>query len=623
MHAEHNSYVTYFRDPFYAVPVGEEITLRVMVFSYNPPAWVHLYVGDTEYPMYFISAFSSFRVYEARVPTPKAPGLLWYYFHICADGETKFLGAPTDGYGGMGKLSSTVPERCWQITTYEPFKTPKWFQKAVFYQIFPDSFKKGGNHDAKGILKNWKDQRFYKAEQFGGEYLANDMYGGDLDGITASIPYLKSLGVSAVYLNPIFESPSNHKYDTSDYENVDAAFGGNQAFDTMIEEGEKNGIRFMLDGVFNHTGSDSRYFNKNGRYPELGAYQSQNSPYYSWYNFMQFPHVYSSWWGFQTLPDTNDADEEFRSYILTDENSIVRRWLKAGASGWRLDVADELSDDFIKLLRKSAKEAREDAVILGEVWEDASNKVSYNKNRAYFFGRELDGVMNYPLKDAILKFVGSGKDAWSFVRLFYSLKQHYPPQNLYCCLNFLSSHDTERALSVLGGAPPKDTLPREKQAAFSLSNEAREKAIRRLMVAYAILFTLPGAPCVFYGDERGMEGLGDPFNRSAMPWEQEEKRLFDTIASLAELRNKHDALSVGEWIPVYYNASALCYLRIITDETDALGDKAQNGIFLIAVNVSETESVTMPLDLGRFHFKETPALDITVPPLSYIIQELH
>ena len=206
---------------------------------------------------------------------------------------------------------------------------------------------------------------YYKAEQFGGEYLSNDFFGGNLDGVRKKLPYLKELGITAIYLNPIFTAYSNHKYDTGDYESIDPMFGDNGLFECLCKEAEERGIRVILDGVFNHTGSDSKYFNKDGTYPTVGAYQSEDSPYFGWYKFTKHPDEYECWWGIKTLPAVNENEPSFVDYSLTAPDAIIKKWLHLGASGWRLDVADELPSEFIKTMRREVKSAKEDAVIIG------------------------------------------------------------------------------------------------------------------------------------------------------------------------------------------------------------------------------------------------------------------
>ena len=270
-----------------------------------------------------------------------------------------------------------------------------WLHGGTMYQIFVDRFCRGGNETPRDDVimhGDWSDDPMY-AER-GMPILNNDFFGGDLAGVEKKLPYLKSLGVNVIYLNPIFSAYSNHKYDTSDYMSVDEMFGGDEALDSLIAAAKEQGISIILDGVFNHTGSNSIYFNKYGKYDSVGAYQSKDSPYYRWYNFTSYPDKYECWWGIDIHPRVKCDDETYREYIC-GKNGVIRSYLRRGISGWRLDVADELSDSFLAELRSAASEEDPRSVIIGEVWENAVTKVSYGNRRRYFRGHELDSVMNH------------------------------------------------------------------------------------------------------------------------------------------------------------------------------------------------------------------------------------
>ena len=309
-----------------------------------------------------------------------------------------------------------------------------------------------------------------------------DFYGGNLLGVKKKLEYIKSLGVSVIYFNPIFDSPSCHKYDTGDYEKINPMFGDEEIFKDLCNEAEKIGIKIILDGVFSHTGSDSKYFNKFGNYNSLGAYQSLQSPYYRWYRFNDYPDLYEAWWGFSNMPNIDELNPSYLDYIIRDDNSIVEKWIRLGASGWRLDVADELPDEFIKILKKKLKEVDKDSVLIDEVWEDASNKVSYSRKREYLFGNELDSVTNYPLRQIILDLVRNYIGNKSFIRRYLSLKENYPKEYFYSTMNMLGNHDTERVLTMLNNS------------------------VELLKEAVAIQMTLPGVPLIYYGDEAGLTG---------------------------------------------------------------------------------------------------------------------
>ena len=611
MNIEHNSHSDFFRSPFGAAPCGAPIRLRILVSSFDAPTDAVVLLGKREITMYYIDEMADCRVFEAAFPAPEEPCLLWYTFRVTADSTTLYYGNNPEMLGGKGIVSERSSVLPYQITVFRAnYQTPDWMKHAIVYQIFPDRFFRAGDTPIRGIPRKWGEEPYYLASQFGGTYLSNDFFGGNLDGIAEKLPYLKSLGINTIYLNPIFEAFSNHKYDTGDYENVDPSFGGNEAFDRLISACDKAGIRVILDGVFNHTGSNSRYFNKDGSYPSLGAYQSKESPYYSWYQFEEYPDKYDCWWGFTSLPHTNELDPSFVEYSLTGENSIVKRWLRRGASGWRLDVVDELPGKYVKILRKAVKEENPDAVIIGEVWEDASNKVSYGERREYLWGDELDSAMNYPLRSAVLGYAMGNIDAWRFMREVTKLRENYPKEAFYAMLNLIDSHDRARAVTVLSGAP--DFPTREEQAAFTLSPEEREVGAARLKIASFLQFTLPGAPCIYYGDEAGMEGHTDPFNRRCFPWGKEDIALTDWYRHLSEMRNSHPALRTGTYETVVTVGHVLVFLRLTKDGKDAFGASVPEEALLCAVNAGE-EACTLHLDLGRFGLKSIPSF--TVNPM--------
>ena len=373
--------------------------------------------------------------------------------------------------------------------------------------------------------------------------LNNDFYGGNFRGITEKLPYLSELGVTLLYLNPISKSFSSHRYDTGDYKTPDPMLGTEADFAALCRAAHDRGMRVILDGVYSHTGSNSLYFNKDGAFPGKGAYQSQSSPYHSWYTFHHWPDCYNSWWGFDTLPTVNKLDPAFVKYIITDEDSVIAHWIRLGADGFRLDVADELPDEFLKLLRSRLKELKPDALLLGEVWEDASNKVAYGCRRRYFVDGELDSVMNYPFRTAILNFV-RGRDAGQGLRdTVLTIAENYPPQVLPCNMNLLGTHDTPRILTAL-----VDDFegPREEQAKRHLSRNQLEVARERLLMASFLQYTLPGSPSIYYGDEALMEGHKDPFNRRPFPWGREDWELQNHYKRLGRLRRDNPALRLGD-----------------------------------------------------------------------------
>ena len=313
--------------------------------------------------------------------------------------------------------------------------------------------------------------------------------------------------------------------------------------------------------MLNHTGSDSRYFNKYGTYDSLGAYQSQDSPYADWYRFSHFPDQYDSWWGIDTLPAVNENSSSYQEFVF-GENGVLHHWLRRGIGGYRLDVADELPDFFLEKLRCVVKEASADAVIIGEVWEDASNKIAYSERRKYLQGGELDSVMNYPLKDAIIGFVKSGKTSQLRETLFM-LMDNYPKETLDCLMNILGTHDTARILTVFGG---KECSDKDEMATTFLSESEKAAAKRKVMMAAVLQFTLPGVPCIYYGDENAMEGHRDPFCRRCFDWLYTDEELLAFYRKLGALRRKFGVFSEGEYGEVYADSSCLLYERRNSEE---------------------------------------------------------
>lgn len=630
---EHDSRNILYRSPFGAVPCLTDITLRLYVKADMIPAAITLIYSfrdgvPVEEPMYYICMVAGGAMYEVRIQAPKDPGLLFYYFKIEADNKTSYYGNNEDGLGGMGKAYSKIPPG-YQITVYsKDYKTPDWFKAAIIYQIFPDRFCRGDMDSFKAgrddiVRHEWEDIPCYKAEQFGVEYLANDFFGGNLDGVRKKLPYLKDLGITTIYLNPIFKAYSNHKYDTGDYEEVDPMFGSNELFEALCEEASEYGIRIILDGVFNHTGSDSKYFNKEGSYPSLGAYQSKDSPYYSWYSFKEYPDEYESWWDFKTLPNVNETEPSYIDYIIKAPNSIIKKWLNMGAYGWRLDVADELPSYFIKLIRKEMKQVRPESVLIGEVWEDASNKISYDERREYLLGEELDSVMNYPLRSALIDFACGNCDAATFGMRISSLQENYPKEAFYCLMNLISSHDSERILTMLGDAPDRNQISKDDMALYELSPSQMELAKRRLANVLLLQMTLPGVPCIYYGDEAGMQGYNDPFNRRAYPWGKEDYEILSIYRQMIAFRQNNSLLIDGDFEIIYMYKACLAFVRFDSKK-----------LIVVAVNMDKDEEVFTRLDLARFHPSSASDMvtneDIDIvngiivfelPPLSYRIIE--
>ena len=443
----------------------------------------------------------------------------------------------------------------WQVSCVPAdFTTPDWAKGATIYQVFPDRFYKSGDCDLTGKLepyvvhKDWNEEVFWKPDEKG-EILNNDFYGGNFKGIIEKLDYIASMGATILYLNPIGKSFSSHRYDTGDYKTPDPMLGTLDEFVTLCEEAHKRDIKVILDGVYSHTGSNSLYFDREGTFGGKGAYCSKESPYYSWFTFYNFPNSYNSWWGFYTLPTVNKMDPAFLDYIIDAEDSVVAHWLNLGADGFRLDVADELPDAFLLRLKNRIRQIKPDALLMGEVWEDASNKVAYDARRRYFIDGELDSCMNYPFRTAIINFIRGHDGGHGFKDTIMSIVENYPQQVVQCNMNLLGTHDTPRILTWL-----VDDFEgsREEYSKRHISRNRLDLAYERLMMASFIQYMLPGAPSLYYGDEAGMEGHKDPFNRRTFPWGKEEPILMAHFKALGAIRKREEVLRLGD-IQFFYN----------------------------------------------------------------------
>ena len=451
-----------------------------------------------------------------------------------------------------------------QISVYRPdWKVPDWLTDGVMYQIFPDRFAKSERvklpvKDYAVINGDWYNGVPMFAEKPGDPLSNNEFFGGSLYGVIEKLDYIQSLGVNILYLNPIFEAYSNHKYDTADYTRVDEMFGGDEALEKLIAECDRRGIRIILDGVFNHTGSDSVYFNAEGRYPEVGAAQSMDSPYYDWYTFKQYPDLYESWWGVKILPTLNKQSRSLRDFV-SGENGVIRRWLRKGISGWRLDVVDELPDGMVAEMNAAALSERSDAILLGEVWEDASEKIAYGQRRKYFQGYELCSVMNYPFRTAIIDYIMSG-DAKKIATVTNRQYERYPFKVLLAQMNILGTHDTERILCMLSGVNVQNEDNRTLSTHY-LTEGQRAVAVKNLKMAAALLYALPGVPCIYYGDEVGMEGWHDPFNRRPFPWGRENREILEFYRVLGSVRNSEADIRRGDFKVVLAEKGVFAFSR--------------------------------------------------------------
>ncbi|WP_407371038.1 glycoside hydrolase family 13 protein [Carnobacterium sp.] len=531
----YNSWLSEYKKPFGAVPINQKVTFTITC-KWPVIKQVYLIVqkdfGDKfEVKMRSIGLFQ----YQVTIQLTEGQGLYYYFFKVVVQknqqDEVVYYGNNQRFKGGEGQIYKQEHEvKPYQLTSYlykDP--SPKWYREGIAYHIFVDRFY-NGNED--GQVLNPKKNSFLYANQedlpmyiknADGEIVRWEFYGGNLRGIIQKLPYLKEMGITILYLSPLFEARSNHKYDTGDYLKIDPMFGDQDTFKELIQKAKEYEMRIILDGVFNHSGADSRYFNRYGTYPEMGAYQSKESRYFDWYTFKEFPNLYESWWGVKDLPKLNTENPRVQSFLYKDQNSVIRKWSKLGLGGWRLDVADELSDDVLKGIRLALEETVEDSVLIGEVWEDASNKIAYNKRRHYIEGGQLHGAMNYPFKEIIIGLLQRSITPQEAAEMWMNLKENYPAEAFKSNFNNIGTHDTERIYTVLNQNVPK------------------------LKQAMALLFIVPGVPCLYYGDEAGVKGKADPDNRRMYPWGKENKEIQTFVKKLAAIRSKETSLKDGDF----------------------------------------------------------------------------
>ncbi len=562
----HDSQDKVYRYPAGAQPCGQRVCLRLLAPA-DSRCTLRLWYAYSEKKIVMrpLCPVRGQMLFEASFVLPQKPDLIWYAFLVETDGKTLWYGNREDGLGGAGTICEGEG-KSYQITCYDAsFAVPDWMADAAVYQIFADRFYLGGK-DLRGRLKRihahkaWNERPEAFDESKDPEYYPYDFFGGNLQGVIEKLPYLRELGINAIYFNPLFTARSNHKYDTADYHTIDPGFGDNELFQTLCQKAKALGIRVLLDGVFSHTGDDSLYFNRYGHYDTKGACQGEKSPYYTWYDFEHFPDKYSCWWGVPTLPQVNENEPSYRRFIIEGEDAVAAKWLRLGASGWRLDVADELPDSFIEALRRRVKRENPEACLIGEVWEDASNKISYGHLRGFALGNSLDSVMNYPLREMLLDFFTGRQDAFTFARRLRALQENYPPAMFYALMNLMGSHDRPRALNMLA-QKDGEGLSKGEQAQLRLSDGEYVRAREKLMAMFSLVCALPGMPTIYYGDEAGMQGASDPFCRGTYPWGREDALLQQSFAQSLKMRAQEPLLRHGKFRLEALDADTLCALR--------------------------------------------------------------
>lgn len=530
------------KSPYGAVKCGEKLSLHFPIASWVSvdKMYVFIRLGDVSTPveMRFEKSENGFLVYTADYVFDTA-GIYYYRFEMRNRDGVWYYGR---GENGESVCGENLPE--WQLTVYKSsYKTPDFAKGNIIYHVFVDRFNR-----ADGV-KTKRKYRLHKSfsespevVSADGKYYADDFFGGNFNGIREKLDYLEELGVGIIYLSPIFKAFSNHRYDTGDYLKVDELLGTEDDFKRLLDAAHEKGMKIILDGVFNHSGADSLYFNKFGTYDSLGAYQSKSSPYYDWYYFKKFPDEYACWWGCDNVPDLNKSNKDYRALVF-GKNGVVEKWQKLGADGWRLDVVDELPIDFVNLLIKKIKSVNKDALVIGEVWEDASTKVSYGELRPYLLGDQLDGTMNYPFMNAIIAYVRDGDEKF-FKDTVQSILENYPKETVYCLMNSLGTHDTVRIINALSDVRAHGWSKTHKLG-YKLPDSEYEKAKKKLYLASVLQFTLPGIPSIFYGDEAGLQGFDDPINRRPYPWGSEDKEILAHYKKLGRIRRENRAVFSG------------------------------------------------------------------------------
>lgn len=581
---------TLYRSKIGALAAGETLRLRVLLHFDAHVHNVYLMIKndmDADYTYIEMApqeTLENYSFYDCEIQRDE--GLYFYCFKYTSDYGDFFITKQGTNLGVFSK-DACIP---WQLTVYEKdFQVPDWIKGGIIYQIFPDRFCDSGAAKTdipsdRYINTDWfKEPEYHQSSELC--TLGNDYYGGDLKGIKEKLPYLKSLGVNCIYLNPIFEAHSNHRYNTADYMKIDAMLGSDKDLEKLCAEAKKLGIHIILDGVFSHTGDDSIYFNRKGRYGKGGAYNDENSPYRSWYKFGNNKDDYASWWGIKTLPEVNENDDSFSQFI-TGENGVIRYWMKKGVKGFRLDVADELPDEFLDKVRLAIKNEDKDGFLLGEVWEDASNKISYGVRRRFIRGSQLDSVMNYPFANAIIEFVRSG-NGQILVDTVFEILENYPKFVTDVLMNHIGTHDTARALTrlVLGDG---NSMYRAEESGVKLNEFQYDLAKKYLYIAAVLQYTLPGIPSVYYGDEVGMRGFGDPFCRGAYPWGREDEEILEFYKKLGYIRRNFNVYKNGDFKVIHNSNGVLVFARSAGDlEAVTIVNKGNNDFEFSLDNVFE------------------------------------
>ncbi|WP_428817512.1 glycoside hydrolase family 13 protein [Clostridium butyricum] len=565
----HDSQSIVYRKPFGAVEEGQKVKLSIDIEKEIVVAIELLQFDGTKVNMGMEKEYlnsGNYR-YSIEIDTEDALGVLGYYFILIDGYDRVYYGNNDEHLGGIGQIYTYNPVP-YQITIYKKSNLPEWYKEGIIYQIFVDRFCNGNddgsiNNPKKNsfIYGRWDDTPVY-IKDYQGRTIRWDFYGGNIRGIIKKLDYIKSLGVNIINLSPIFKSSSCHKYDAGDYDIIDEMFGTEEDFKELCEKAKSKDIKIILDGVFSYTSSDSRYFNKAGNYDEIGAYQSPNSKYHNWYKFNRYPYGYECWWGIEGRPNINVMHNSYIDFLVNRDDSIIKKWIDLGASGWRLNVTDELPDEFIEIIRDRLDTLDKETVLIGDVWDDASNKISYSKKRRYLYGKEIQSVTNYPLRESLINFTRGYIKSDKLKKKVMSLYENYPREVFLGNINLIGTSDTERILTVLDGN------------------------MRCLKIIVALQFTIPGVPLIYYGDETGVTGGKDPDNRKSYPWENEDVDLIGFYKRIAQIRNGQDALKKGDFNIFDTEEDIFAFERVYENER-----------IVVVVNISNAQKVVRGITL--------------------------
>ena len=642
MKVYYNSRDEFYKNPFGAVKTGTVVTFRLRVSEQIKALKCHIAMWNLDKRLPNIEMEkekvedNGDVIYFAKFKAPSEESVIWYHFVLESIDERYFYSNNDLQSGGEGKLVDNSP-RSYQLTIYKKDSSPEWFKEGIAYQIFPDRFFKGsdfeerkentlkkieGKDHGKVFVDDWNKVPRY--DRTGSGAVNNyDFYGGTLKGIEEKLPYLKSLGVSVIYLNPIFEARSNHRYDIGDYKKIDSLLGDEESFKSLIKAAKKLGIGIILDGVFSHQGADSLYFNKYNNYDSVGAYNSKDSEYYDWYSFSNWPNNYECWWGITDLPNVKEMNESYLDYICRDSDSVIKHYMKLGIAGFRLDVADELPDEFIVEIRNAMDKVNKDNILIGEVWEDATNKVSYEKNRKYFINASLKSVMNYPFMEAVVSFMKGNISSYELKELFYKQMENYPPEYFYSNLNLLDSHDRVRVLTVLADSRDVNSIDDDEKYNHGIDRDKYLLAVSRLKALSILQYTVPGLPLIYYGDEVGVYGYNDPYNRKTYPWGSEDKGLLSHYEVIGKMRTGSNAIKKGDFKVLYTGNHTFVFERCF---------KSDRVIVIVNRGIFYNEGEHIELDVNgkiaksligdeTIEIKDNKLI-VDIEPLSYKVLEI-